>query len=231
MEPNYIIIIIAMIAECVAIYFLVKNNAMFQLIKSTETSMIKHLRKGFYEIKGRVVALEPHLISPYSEKPCVYYNFKVEQKRSNGKSSHWAKILEDKKFQKFGVDDGTGIAAVDMQSAKIDLNMDRKDKSGIFNNATSHQQRVLKKYSKQSKGWLFEKTLRYEETFLEEGDEVFVIGEVVGSEQEYPIFNKTEKPFFVSDKREEALISLFQNRIYIAIAVMILCGVVAIYFI
>jgi len=231
MEKNYLFLFILLIVVLIAAFYWVKNNSMLKLIKSTDTSRIAHVRLGFYEIKGKVVALEPPLISPFSEKPCVYYNFRVEQKRSNGKSSSWVKILGDIKSQKFGIDDGSGIAAIDMKSATIELKTDNRENSGIFNNATPHQQRVLEKYGKQSHGWLFEKNLRYFETILEEGDEVYAIGEVSGKEGNYPLFKKGEKPFFVSDRPEEDLISRFQNSSYVSIAVMVVAALGALFLI
>lgn len=224
METNYFtfVIIIAVVAEVVAAFYLIRNRRLYQLISQTETSKIANVRNGFYEIKGKVLALAPPLITPFSKKACVYFDFLVEEKRSNGKSSHWAKYIEDVKFQKFGVDDGSGVAIVDCEGAKMKLLVDRKEQSGLFNKADENQKEVLSQYGKRNKGLLFEKTIRYREKFLEEGDEVIVLGEVNSRDDLMPLFKKVNQPMLVSDKPEQTLASFYKNRIAISIAVMII---------
>jgi len=232
METNYLVFVViaVLIVEAIAAYFLIKNRRIHQLISQTETSRISNVRNGFYEIKGRVVALEPHLITPFSKKACVYYDFLVEEKRSNGKSSSWVKYLKDIQHQRFGVDDGNGIAVIDAQNATMKLRVDRKDESGMFNKADEHQKDVLSQYGKKNRGLLFEKTLRYREAFLEEGDEVFVLGEVSSRDNSRPLFKKLNQPLFVSDKTEEDLLVFYQNRVYISIAVMAITALATIFF-
>jgi len=213
MEGFLIVLLILLVVAGIAVYFLIINYKRYTLISKTETSTISWMQEGYNEIKGKIVSLGEQLTSPFSEKPCVYYQFKVEQKKSSGKNSHYVSIIDDKKFQKFGVDDGSGIAVVDLQNADIQIKVDKKDSSGFFNNADENQVRVLGKYGKSSKGFLFEKTLRYTEKYLEVGDEVYVLGEVTGREQSKPLFRKDKLPLFVSDKSEHELLKHYKLRI------------------
>jgi len=224
-----ILFVICAVAAAIAGYFLFINYKYYNTISKTETSNISWLQEGFNEIKGKIVALEEQLISPFSEKPCVYYQFLVEQQKSSGKSSHYVSIINDKKFQKFGVDDGTGIAIINLENADIQIKTDKKDSSGFFNKADENEVRALNKYSQSSKGFLFEKTLRYTEKFLEVGDEVYVLGEVEGREQSKPIFKKGKFPLFISDKSENELLNQYKIRMIVSISVIAL-AIIAGYF-
>ncbi len=232
MENNQFIIVLVLVvvAEGIAAFFFVKNRKILQLISQTVTSRIANVRNGFYEIKGRVVALEPPLITPLSKKACVYYDFLVEEKRSSGKSSHWAKYIKDIQHQIFGVDDGSGTAVIEPQNAVMKLGVDRKERSGLFNKADEVQKEVLNQYGKRNKGLIFEKTLRYREIYLEEGDEVIVLGEVNSRDDFRPVFKKLNQPMFVSDKPENELVSSYRNKVYLSVAVMIIAAVVLVAF-
>ncbi len=227
METNYfiLVLVVALIAEAVVGFYLIKNRKIHQLITQTVTSRIANLRNGFYEIKGRVVALKPPLITPFSKKACVYYDFLVEEKRSNGKNSHWAKYIKDIHTQKFGVDDGSGTAVIEPRKAIMKLIVDRKEQSGMFNKAEEDQKEVLSQYGKRNRGLIFEKTLRYREIFLEEGDEVIVLGEVNSRDDFRPVFKRLNQPMFVSDKPENELVSSYRNKVYLSVAVMIIVAV------
>lgn len=183
---------------------------MHDLILNTKTSKITTLKKGFYEIKGKVVGLEDGLISPMSEVPCVYYDFIVEQERSSGKSRSYHKIIDDERYVKFAVEDSTGKAIIYMRGASMKFYNDVKTKSDFWNKATDEMDRALGKYGNTSDGWVFEKTLRYKETFLEEGDEVYILGEVVDFEGYYPVFRVGKLPYIISDKSEETLLKSYK---------------------
>jgi hypothetical protein len=221
MEGFLIILIVLVVVALIAIYYLIINYRHYQLILKTETSTISWLNEGLNEIKGKIVSLSEQLISPFNDKPCVYYHFKVEQKKSSGKSSHYVSIIDDIKYQQFGVDDGSGIAIIDMQNADVQIKVDKKDTSGFFDPADEKQKSVLNKYNHKSKGFLFEKTLRYTEKYLELGDEIYVIGEVVGRENSKPLFRKGQFPLFVSDKSEHELLNYYRLRIIVSTVVLI----------
>ena len=93
---------------------------------------------------------------------------------------------------------------------------------GFFDPADEKQKNVLNKYSHKSKGFLFEKTLRYTERYLEAGDEIYVLGEVVGRENSKPVFRKAQFPLFVSDKSENELLRYYSRRIIFSTVVILL---------
>jgi len=129
------------------------------------------------------------LESPLSGKPCVYYKFKVEECRGSGRGARWVTIVDDEKYKKFEINDGSGYAIIDMNDSELNFKTDRKTRSGFLEKATPEMEKALQKYGKSKDGWMFEKTIKYKETFLEEGDELYVLGEVNDFENYKPIFN------------------------------------------
>ncbi len=211
MEIKILIYALGVIILIVAYFFYNKFKKLYDLILNTETFKITTIKKGFYEIRGKVVKIDKELQSPYSESKCVYYKFKVEQEKSNGKSSTWRTIINDEQFVRFYIEDSSGKAIIDLDGAKLKFNKDISERSGGFWKAATHNmENTLAKYGKTSKAWIFEKKLRYHETFLEEGDNVFAIGEVVDFEGYYPVFRKNKLPFIVSDKSEESLLHTYK---------------------
>lgn len=206
MNTLIIILFLSSIVEIIAIVFYNIYSKRYRLIFNTETSRITTLKKGFYEIKGKVALLNEKLASPLNQQPCVYYKFKVEEQRSSGKSSSWHTLIKDEKYVRFGIQDTSGMAYIEADGAKLLLNKDDKGSTGLFKRATDELKAALKKYDKTSKGWISEKTLKYEETYLTEGDELYILGEVPEMEGDYPVFKKGKLPFYISDKSEESLL-------------------------
>lgn len=206
MSLELIVIIVLVIIEGVLYYLYSFSKKRYVLIQNTETSKITTLKKGFYEIKGKVKFLEEKLISPLSHKDCVYYRFLVEEQRSTGKSSSWHTLIKDEKKVSFAVEDSSGQAIIDMQGARLKIRTDDKGGTGIFSDASVGFEDTLARYNISDKAWIFKRTLRYNEKFVEEGDELYVLGEVRDFRSYYPVFSKGKLPYLISDRSEDELI-------------------------
>jgi hypothetical protein len=156
-----------------------------------------------------------------TQVPCVYYKLKIEELRSSGKSSSWHPIIKDEKYVRFGLQDSSGTAYIEMKGAKLAINKDIKGKTGLFNKASDELERVMNKYGKSTRRWIFEKTLRYEETIIGEAEELYVLGEVTDMEGYYPVFNKKNHLFLISDKSEESLLRKSKQIFQIALLFMV----------
>jgi hypothetical protein len=110
------------------------------------------------------------------------------------------------------VDDGTGIAGLDLHGAEIDLRSGTQTRSGMFNDAPPRLERLLREtYSRSSKGLIFNKGMRYAETLLAENEYVLVLGRVEATPGGNWQFRKGDGPLIVSAKSEEALLASYKR--------------------
>lgn len=230
---SLIVITIVLLIEVGVVYCFIEHIKFRQLISSTKTSKISDLSDGFHEVKGQVVSLGKSLVSPFSEKTCVYYEFVVEEKRNvrrnpyenNNGQAEWDNLFNDEKRLKFGVDDGSGIAIVDLKDARIELksenefSADNKIKMEVM--SSLDRERVINKLGVKTSDTKNERTLRFRELILEEGIQVYVIGEVHGQENGRPLFEVQGKPLYVSDNSESELLELYANKFVFSFVVMI----------
>jgi hypothetical protein len=86
-------------------------------IGSTPTSKIASAAQGYVELIGRAL---PHpagaLRSRFSQLPCVWYQFTVEQRERDGK---WHQIESGRSDDSFLLDDGSGLCLIDPENAEI----------------------------------------------------------------------------------------------------------------
>jgi hypothetical protein len=117
------------------------------------------------------------LAAPITGRRCAYFEASVDQRKSSGKSSHWSTIIRETDFVgSFYVEDSSGRALVEVFLPQVVLTMDAHFSSGTFNDASPRLERFLSRHGESSEGWVFNKTLRYTEGALEEGEEVAVYG-------------------------------------------------------
>ena len=228
MEINYILliaVIIVLIIEAIAAYYIIKYYKLRKLISSSKTSRISDLQDGFHVIKGRVIALSESLVSPYAESACVYYDFQVDEKRKSGNTDAWDNIIKDEKMQRFGVHDGSGIALIDLENAKIELKTENEFNPVLAPHTKdmtySNRERLLKRYEIKSVNGKYERTVKYRELIIEEGTQIYVMGETQEKDQGQPVFKANKKSLYVSDHSEEELLKLYTNKIVYWIAIMI----------
>lgn len=204
------------IAAGVLVFFGLRFLTKWQIIKDTPTRLISDLFEGPGEVEGSAVELGETLQAPISQKPCLAFHFRVKEKRvrrdSDGdRRTTWRTLIDDKQGVLFGIDDGTGIAAVDPNQAELVLDQERRTRSGFFDSAPPHLEATLSgRYGISTKTWIFNKDLRYEEYILEPGERLYVLGEVSRNTPEDPLrFSKGKIPFIISDKSQESLLSKF----------------------
>jgi len=133
------------------------------------------------KITGKALHVKEPLLAPFSKRPCIFYSIKIQQKRSNGKSTYWKTIVKEEKFQEFFVKRNRDYVIV--QPTQIPKNylshlvVDKKVSSGTFNDPTPEFLQLLKSYNITSTGILgFNKSLRYKEAIIEIGEQITVAG-------------------------------------------------------
>src|SRR5262249_34084485 len=114
------------------------------------------------------------LTAPLSGRPCVCYVVSVE--RRGRTERYWHTIVRESKSVRFQIADETGHAIIDPSSANLVLHRDVNTSSGTFDDATPSEEAFLARHGEASKGWLFNKALRYHESVVEIGETIAVLG-------------------------------------------------------
>jgi len=121
-------------------------------------------------VVGTVLVLTERLIAPFTGRTCVYYELKVVER---GRSE--TQLIHEQRGVRFMLLDRSARAIVDPLHAKLAVDVVRTT-SGSFNPATAAESALLQRYHKRSRGWIFDKELRYEETVIGVGETIAVLG-------------------------------------------------------
>ncbi len=124
MAPGPYWALIAVIALIGALFLGVFAHYLKQvrLIEDTPTSKIRSAAQGFAELEGRCKHLnaDQPLLSPLSQTPCVWYDFRIERKYKSGKNqTSWQTIQSGRSTQPILLDDGTGVCLLKPLKANV----------------------------------------------------------------------------------------------------------------
>jgi hypothetical protein len=147
-----------------------------QLRKAARKPIAQLADNELGKVVGSARGLDEMLVAPLSGRRCVYFIAVVEERRSNSKSSYWKKIVEESRGVPFALEDDSGRAIVDASSARIAIDFDGRSQSGTFDNPTEAERAFLSRHGERGQGWLFNRSLRYREAVIEEGETVAVLG-------------------------------------------------------
>jgi hypothetical protein len=129
--------------------------------------------EGRLGIEGRARALETRP-APFSGRPVIGFRVKVEQEDDDG----WSTLLDVSELGDFEVEDPTGRALIKAAHGHLLLQEEGRWKNGLITSVPPAVEKLLQRHGQSSRGWVFEKTLRWTEYLLEAGERVFVYGEV-----------------------------------------------------
>ncbi len=204
----------------------------YRRIRKTETTPIGEVRTGCFEIKGRIVALEGALSSPVSGTPCVFYDVAIVAGRRSRWFSKGQSMIQDKSHHPFIIEDETGAAVIDLKGAEYALNLDRKRRVARAKSTDPSVNAVLDHYNLSNKiGDTSREGVMLYETFLEEGDELYVLGYVNRFEGDRPVFTSGDCSLLISDKSEKKLIyhTILYTSLYLLLFLLIVFLVVIYY--
>lgn len=123
-------------------------------------------------VAGSVQPLEDTLTAPLSGRPCAVYLAKLEE-RDGG---NWKLLAAERDGVPFRISDDSGHALVDPSSAEIVLDFDVVSESGTMDDPTPAEASFLERHEIESKGWVFNRKLRYSEAVIEAGELVAILG-------------------------------------------------------
>jgi len=107
------------VALIIALFWLFYQLRVYRLITGTPTSQMRSAAQGFVELEGYCVANAYPITSPYSGRPCVWYDCKTYKKVRTQKSTNWKRIDRQTSPHWFKVADPTGEAWVNPAGAKV----------------------------------------------------------------------------------------------------------------
>ena len=91
-----------------------------RVVEDTPTSRVRSAAQGYVELTGRGV-MPPHkeTMAPLTGKPCTWWRYKIEERRSSGRSRGWTKVDGGTSEEPFVLDDGTGQCMIDPRGAEV----------------------------------------------------------------------------------------------------------------
>lgn len=189
-----------LVSVCLAIHGWVVHGTSRIALK-TPLSKICDLEPGLASIQGRVKPIDSVLESPMSGANCVYYHFTVVETKVSGEDSSSKTLVDDREYAPFQISDDTGEVNVDLESATLQLN----------STSASSKQRDLYNLMPQLRGkWGHPTTgteLRYNETIIRVGADLYVLGMVSSKPNCLPQFEKRQGPYVISDKTKHEVVA------------------------
>lgn len=119
---------------------------------------------------GRAEVLGEPLMSPLTQRPCVYYIVKVEE------GDPWVDVAQEERGVPFRLVDASGHAIVDPQGAEVALDFDRVSKTSFWDGANPIQEAFLARCGKKSTRLGMNKRLRFREAVISVGELISVGG-------------------------------------------------------
>lgn len=152
------------------------------------------------------------MISPLSQTPCVYYSYKIEERRRSGKKTRWVTIKKGSSSEPFSLDDGTGRILIAPNGAHVVIHKDDQFRMSMFSNDDAQFIEALYRLGVPVSG----NNLRAEEYYIQEEDPLYVLGDVQlkGTETEINHENlivgySKHNYFIISDRSEKEVLGHF----------------------
>jgi hypothetical protein len=209
--------LVALLLESLVVYKAVQNSRRARLLGGLPWSKLGQLQAGLVKVQGRVVAVGGLLRSPLTDSDCVYFHFKVQEKRHRGGGPHggggsyWKTVINDAQSVPCAIDDGTGSAVVRLKSAELVLRPGVAERSGFLQDARPEMEATLRHYGYSSVGWIFNRALYYTETRIEEGDALVLLGTARATPGGGWELVRGPSPFIVSDKGLGAVVGSYRS--------------------
>jgi len=158
--------------------FFSKKATIIRKLKKSANQKIANVTDGeIARITGKVELIAEPLTAPLSGRSCVFYHVLVEQRVSTGKSVRWKTLIEEEVAGEFGIRDDDYCARIEGGNMKSYIVDDRKFTSGYMNDASEDLLQYLRRHGYDSENFLgLNKTIRYREGILEEGETIAVLG-------------------------------------------------------
>jgi E3 Ubiquitin ligase len=90
------------------------------VVEDTPASRVRSAAQGYVQLMGHgVIPPNTDLKGPLTSIPCTWWRYKIEERRSSGRSRSWTTIDGDTSAVPFILDDGTGQCLIDPRGAEV----------------------------------------------------------------------------------------------------------------
>ena len=225
-----LVLVLGLLGTAVLFYAASYYRKRARILEKVPAAPVAELEDGAAKVVGTVVALKDTLKSPVTGAECVYYRLHIEKQRSDesetttrygrrrgdgdeGDDPDWETVIEDEQTVPFGVEDDTGVAAVDARDGEVLIRSRKRVESGFLKDVSDEEERALtKRYASSGKTLSFTKRMRYTEVVIEEGDEVQVIGEAEIPDSGKPRLRDGSTPLQITDETDNPQVEQNQKR-------------------
>lgn len=102
-----------------ALYRALRAFSGLRLIADTPTARIRSAPQGHVELQGLAQPRGEPLPAPLSTRPCVWYRYRIAERRSSGRNESWVTVEQGEAEGPFLLDDGTGHCLVEPKGARL----------------------------------------------------------------------------------------------------------------
>ena len=183
------------------------------LVETIPTSTIRSLALGLVEVTGAVDMTGAPLTAPFSDLPCVFYSYKVEEQRGLGSRRQWETVAEGRSTDPFHVRDATGVIPVFPDGADLVLQDTRSYQNNWLGQLPANVTRGLARLGISTTGWFGSPTFRCQESCLLPGASVYMLGTAQASAGEPGtpprlfIGRGQDRQFIISDRTQKELLA------------------------
>ncbi|MDD2714650.1 MAG: hypothetical protein PHW04_02020 [Candidatus Wallbacteria bacterium] len=145
-------------------------------IENTPTSKIRSMAMGLVEVNGKALGRK-NLLSPMHLKPCVYFQWKVDQWVSSKNGGHWSLLSKGESNEAFFIEDDTARAIVFPEGATMNLKTDYCREFSSFSTLPAELTAFLKqKHINYESLFGGHRRLRFTEIFIAPNDGLYILG-------------------------------------------------------
>jgi hypothetical protein len=166
----------ATLAGPVALWTGLRAMRVRQLIQETPTSKIRSMAMGLVEINGKV-SPRSRLNGPFSGRECAYWEIEIQvQSRDNRNNvRRWNTVHRDHSGNPFYIDDGTGLALVYPEGARVTTPFGVEESTNGFGVPEMYMQYMEQRNLHMRALWAMG-SMRFRERVLDDGLIVYVLG-------------------------------------------------------
>ncbi len=184
-----------------------------RLIENTPTSTIRGMAMGLVEILGKA-RKTPLIHSPLIKEKCVYYQYQIEEYRSDGEDSSWYTLVRgNSKNAPFRIEDETGVVSIIPKRSEVVIPKTYTLTTGLGVSIPQSIKQFMIDRKIKYRGLFGSKKLRFTEWRIHSEETVYILG-TAQKENDLVNVQKMKMDSYLSDlaTNPEALNAIDKNK-------------------